>query len=60
MGGGGFNVENGHEIASSPNCSRRYSIQVIVQLEECVQNLHKSDEKKYLEVEDYSSTSFRK
>ena len=55
MGGGGFNVENGHEIASSPNCGRRYSIsiQIIVKLEESVKNLHKSDEMLYLE-EDYS------
>ena len=41
LGGGGFNVENGHEIASSPNCgrSRRYSIQIIVKLEESVKKL---------------------
>ena len=51
----GFNVENGHEIASSPNCGRRYSIQIIVNLEKSlVKKLHKCDEKKYLEGEDYS------
>ena len=33
MGGGGFNVENGHEIASSPNCGGRYSVQIILNLE---------------------------
>ena len=33
MGGGGFNVENGHEIASSPNRGSRYSVQIIVNLE---------------------------
>ena len=54
MGGGGFNVENGHEIASSSKCGRRYSIQIIVKLEESVKKLHEYDEKLYLEVKDYS------
>ncbi len=55
MGGGGFNVENGHEICSSSNCGRRFSIQIIVYLEESLlQQLHKTDEKEYLKVEDYS------
>jgi len=54
MGGGGFNVENGHEIASSPNCGSRYSVQIIVNLEESVNNLHKIDEVAYLKDEYYS------
>jgi len=54
MGGGGFNVENGHEIASSSKCGRRYSIQIVVKLEESVKRLHESDEKLYLEEVDYS------
>ena len=55
MGGGGFNVENGHEIASSSKCGRRYSIQIIVKLEqESVKRLHESDEQLYLNVVDYS------
>ena len=54
MGGGGFNVENGHEIASSSKCGRRYSIQIIVKLEESVKRLHESDEQLYLDVVDYS------
>jgi len=54
MGGGGFNVENGHEIASSPNCGRRFSVQIIVNLEKLPNNLHKIDEEKYLAVKDYS------
>jgi len=54
MGGGGFNVENGHEIASSPNCGSRYSVQIIVNLEESVKNLHKIDEVAYLNEEYYS------
>ena len=54
MGGGGFNVENGHEIASSPNCGRRFSVQITVNLDNTTKNLHKIDEEKYLEVKDYS------
>ena len=47
MGGGGFNVENGHELASSSKCGRRYSIQIVVKLEESVKRLHESDEQLY-------------
>ena len=54
MGGGGFNVENGHGIANSPKCGSRFSVQIIVKLEKTIQQVHKTDEKKYLEVEDYS------
>jgi hypothetical protein len=54
MGGGGFNVENGHEIASSPNCCSRFSVQITVNLEKLPNNLHKIDEEKYLAVKDYS------
>ena len=55
VGVGGFNVENGHEIvASSPNCGSRYSVQIIVNLEESVKNLHKIDEVAYLKDEYYS------
>ena len=54
MGGGGFNVENGHEIASSPKCGSRFSVQIIVNLEKTIKNLHKTDEKEYLKVEGYS------
>ena len=53
MGGGGFNVENGHEIASSPNCGSRFSVQITVNLEKTTK-IHKIDEEKYLEVKDYS------
>ena len=43
-----------HEVASSPNCGSRYSVQIIVNLESSLQkNLHKIDENLYLE-EDYS------
>jgi hypothetical protein len=52
MGGGGFNVENGHEIASSPNCGSRFSVQITVNLEKTTK-IHKIDEEKYLEVEYY-------
>ena len=54
MGGGGFNVENRHEIASSPNWGSRFSVQITVNLEKTGEKIHKIDEKKYLEVEDYS------
>jgi hypothetical protein len=54
MGGGGFNVENGHEIASSPKCGSRFSVQIIVNLEKTIQQVHKIDETKYLESKDYS------
>ena len=53
MGGGGFNVENGHEIASSPNCGSRFSVQITVNLEKTTK-IHKIDEVKYLGVEYYS------
>ncbi len=54
MGGGGFNVENGHAIASSPKCGSRFSVQIIVNLEKTIQQVHKIDETKYLESKDYS------
>ena len=54
MGGGGFNVENGHEIASSPNCGSRFSVQITVNLEKTIKKVHKNDETKYLESKDYS------
>jgi len=55
MGGGGFNVECGHAIESTPNCVKRCSVQIIVDLEEAVvQNLHKCNEQLYLEENDYS------
>ena len=56
MGGGGFNVECGNAIESTPNCDKRCSVQIIVDLEEAVvQNLHKcSNEQLYLEEKDYS------
>ena len=41
-------------IASSSKCGRRYSIQIVVKLEESVKRLHESDEKLYFEVVDYS------
>ena len=53
MGVGGFNVENGHEIASSPNCGSRFSVQITVNLEK-ITKIHKLDEEKYLDVKDYS------
>jgi len=56
MGGGGFNVECGHSIESTPNCVRRCSVQIIVDLEEAaVQNFHKCNEAEYLK-ENYYST----
>jgi len=55
MGGGGFNVECGHSIESTPNCVRRCSVQIIVDLEEAVvQNLHKCNEELYLKEDNYS------
>ena len=54
MGGGGFYVENGHEIASSPNCGSRFSVQITVNLEETKNKIHKIDETTYLEVVCYS------
>ena len=54
MGGGGFNVENGHEIASSPNCGSRFSVQITVDLEKTTKKVHKIDETTYLEVKEYS------
>ena len=54
MGGGGFNVEYGHAIDSTPNCVKRCSVQIIVDLEKSlVQNLRKSDELLYFEEKDY-------
>jgi len=41
MGGGGFNVENGHEIASSPKCGSRFSVQITVNLEKTIKKVHK-------------------
>jgi len=56
MGGGGFNVECGHSIESTPNCVRRCSVQIIVDLEEAaVQNLHKCNEAEYLKEDNYST-----
>ena len=37
MGGGGFNVENGHEIASSPKCGSRFSVRISVNLEKTIE-----------------------
>jgi hypothetical protein len=54
MGGGGFNVENGHEIASSPNCGSRFSVQITVNLDFFFKRFQKNDEMKYLEVKYYS------
>ena len=55
IGGGGFNVERGHKIAGTPNCGRRFSVQIIVNLEASLtKKLPKSDEKLYLEEESYN------